>query len=91
MFCCAGRKIIVNTGVGPGGAGKVALDVGIICPQAVCHLGHTMEESLGAAEEYVKTKCTRGGMERRCREIGIVFQPMIFESTGGCLLRQSGC
>ena len=47
----------VHTGVGPGGAGKVALDVGIICPQAACHLGNTVEEPLGAAEEHVKTKC----------------------------------
>ena len=73
----------IHTGVGPAGAGKVALDVGIICPQAMSHLDNAARESLGAAEEYVKTKCRRGDMERRCREIGVVFQPMIFESTGG--------
>ena len=73
----------IHTGVGPGGAGKVALDVGIICPQAAGHLDNTAGEPLGAAEEYVKTKCTRGDTERRCRENGVVFQPMIFESTGG--------
>ena len=38
---------------------------------------------MGAAEEYVKTKCARGEIERRCRDVGVVFQPMIFESTGG--------
>ena len=73
----------IQTGVGPRGAGKVALDVGIICPQAAGHLDNTAGEPLGAAEEYVKTKCGRGGTERRCRENGVVFQPMIFESTGG--------
>ena len=69
--------------MGPGGAGKVALDVGIICPQAAGHLDNTAGGPLGAAEEYVKTKCMRGDTERRCRENGVVFQPMIFESTGG--------
>jgi len=65
------------------GSGKVALDVGIICPQAMGHLDNTAGEPLGAAEEYVKTKCTRGETERKCGEAGVVFQPMIFESTGG--------
>jgi len=73
----------IQTGVGLVGAGKVALDVGIICPQAAGHLVNTAGEPLGAAEEYVKTKCARGETERRCREAGVVFQPMIFESTGG--------
>ena len=40
-------------------------------------------EPLGAAEDYVKNKCGRGDTERRCQEAGVVFQPMIFESTGG--------
>ena len=73
----------VHTGVGPAGAGKVALDVGIICPQAAGHLADAAGESLGAAEMYVKTKCGRGDTERRCREAGVVFQAMILESMGG--------
>jgi hypothetical protein len=73
----------IRTGVGSAGAGKVALDVGIVCPQAAGHLDNAAREPLGAAEEYVKTKCGRGETERRCREAGVVFQPMIFESTGG--------
>ena len=72
----------VDTGAGVRAA-RLALDVGIICPQAAGHLGNTAGGSLGAAEEYAKTKCAHGDMERRCREAGIVFQPMIFESTGG--------
>ena len=73
----------IHTGLGPVGAGRVALDVGIICPQALGHLDNSAGEPLGAAEEYVKTKCARGETERRCREAEVVFQPMIFESTGG--------
>ena len=73
----------IQTAVGPAGAGRVALDVGIICPQAAGHLDNAAGEPLGAAEEYVKAKCGRGDTERRCRAAGVVFQPMIFESTGG--------
>ena len=68
---------------GGGAAGRVALDVGIVCPQAAGHLGVAAREVLGAAEEYARTKCARGEIERRCRSAGVVFQPMIFESFGG--------
>ena len=34
-------------------------------------------------EEYARTKCARGDMARRCRDAGVVFQPLIFESFGG--------
>ena len=61
----------------------MALDIGIVCPQAASHLGVAAGERLGAAEGYVRTKCARADMERRRREAGIVFQPMIFESFGG--------
>ena len=38
---------------------------------------------LGAAEEYCRRKCGHLETERKCREMGVVFQPMVFESTGG--------
>ena len=62
---------------------RVALDIGIICPQAFGHLGASSAEPCGAAEEYARTKCARGDIARRCAEAGVVFQPMIFESLGG--------
>jgi len=65
------------------GDGRVALDIGIVCPQAVCHMATAAVEPLGAAEAYVRTKCGRQDMEERCRRAGVVFQPMIFESLGG--------
>ena len=65
------------------GAGRLALDIGIVCPQAAGHLGVAAREVLGAAEDYVRPKCGRGEIERRCREAGVVFQPIIFESFGG--------
>ena len=65
------------------GVGRVALDFGITCPQAACHLGSAAVEALGAAEAYVRSKCARGDMENRCRAAGVVFQPLIFESLGG--------
>jgi len=61
----------------------VALDVGVVCPQAPSHLSSAVAERLGAAEEYVRTKCGRNDTEMRCRRAGVVFQPMIFESLGG--------
>ena len=88
VLLCRGQD--VQTGVG-GVSGRVALDVGIVCPQAAGHLGNAAAESLGAAEAYVKTKCSRGETERRCREAGVVFQPIIFESMGGFPLRRKGC
>ena len=72
----------VDTGVGVRAA-RVALDGGIICPQAAGHLSNIAGAPLGAAQEYAKTKCAHGDMERRCREAGTVFQPMMFESSGG--------
>ena len=72
----------VTTGSGTV-AGRVALDIGIICPQAFGHLGASSAEPCGAAEEYAKAKCARGEIARRCAEANVVFQPMIFESFGG--------
>ena len=77
------------TFLGPAGAGRVALHVGIVCPQAASHLDDAAREVLGAAEEYVKTKCQRGDMERRCREIGVVFQPEMADTPLSYLVR--GC
>ena len=77
-----GRAQDTITG-GAAAAGRVALDIGIVCLQAAGHLGAESSQPLGAAEEYVRTKCARGEVERRCREAGVVFQPMIFESFGG--------
>ena len=62
---------------------RVALDIGIVCLQAASHLGAASGEMLGAAEEYVRTKCERGDIERCCREAGVVFQLRIFELFGG--------
>ena len=77
--------------VGSGSAdGKVALDVGVVCPQARSHLEAAARESLGAAESYVRTKCGRRDMEARCQAAGVVFQPMIFESLGGASVEARG-
>ena len=63
--------------------GRVALDVGIVCSQAASHVEAAAAEVCGAAEEYVRTKCSRADIERRCEEVGVLFQPLIFESLGG--------
>ena len=83
VLLCRAQDIIVGTG---GGAGRVALDIGIICPQATCHLENAAQEKVGAAEAYARTKCARAGVSQRCRDAGVVFQPLIFESLGGVSL-----
>ena len=80
VFLCRAQDIITGIGVT---ASRVALDVGIICPQAFGHLGAASVEPLGAAEEYARTKCARADIARRCQEASVIFQPMIFESLGG--------
>jgi hypothetical protein len=81
VLLCRAQDVVA--GSAGAGSSRVALDIGIVCPQAACHLGVAAGERLGAAEKYVRTKCARADMERRCREAGVVFQPMIFESFGG--------
>eukprot|EP00973_Karenia_brevis_P009824 1328401-Karenia_brevis.AAC.1 len=46
-------------------------------------MGAAASEPLGAAEQYVRSKCSRGEVERLCQQAGVVFQLMIFESMGG--------
>ena len=81
VLLCRGQDIRI--GVAGRGDGRVALDVVVVCPQAASHLASAVGERLGAAEEYVRTKCGRQQTEERCRREGVVFQPMIFESLGG--------
>ena len=81
VLLCRGQD--VRVGVAARGDGRIALDVGVVCPQAPSHLSSAVAEPLGAAEEYVRAKCGRNDTEERCRRAGVVFQPMIFESLGG--------
>ena len=80
VLLCRAQDVLTGGGIQ---SGRVALDVGIVCPQAAGHLREAAAGALGAAEDYVRTKCGRGEVERRCREAGVIFQPMIFESFGG--------
>ena len=80
VLLCRAQDIQVGAG---NNVSRVALDIGIVCPQAASHLGAAAAERLGAAEEYVRTKCARGDIARRCRDAGVAFQPLIFESFGG--------
>ena len=68
----------INVGGRGGGQGKIALDVGIICPQAAGHMDIASREVLGAAEEYARSKCERRDMAERCRAAGVVFQPKLY-------------
>ena len=80
----------LHTGVQGRVEGRVALDVGIVCPQSASHRAIAARENLGAAEAYVRHKCSRNDMEAKCRAAGVVFQPMIFESLGGVSIEAKG-
>ena len=82
VLVCRAQDIRTGAG-GARGRAKVALDMGIVCLQAPGHLWDASAGILGAAEAYCITKCGRDGTEQRCRERGVEFQPLIFESTGG--------
>ena len=69
VLLCRAQDVV--TGSGGSGASRVALDIGIVCPQAAGHLATAAQERLGAAEEYVRTKCARADTERRCQEAGV--------------------
>jgi hypothetical protein len=77
VLLCRAQDVRVGA-AGGSAVGRVALDVGIVCPQAGVHLDNA-QEVLGAAEAYSRTKCDRAQMAERCRVAGVVFQPMIFE------------
>ena len=87
VLLCNAADIRVGTVGAP--VGKVALDIGVVCPQAGVHIA-AAQERLGAAEAYVVTKCGRANTEERCRQAGVVFQPMIFESLGGVSVEAKG-
>ena len=58
----------VRTGRGAIVTGRVALDVGVVCPQAAAHMSQAAGERLGAAEGYVKLTCGRRvDVEELCR------------------------
>ena len=88
VLLCRAQDVRVGSAGGVA-VGRIALDVGIVCPQAAVHLA-SAQESLGAAEAYTRTKCDRAQMAERCRVAGVVFQPMIFESLGGVSVEAEG-
>ena len=72
MYYFAERRTSGLVRAGGAAVGRVALDIGIVCPQAAVHLS-AAQSQLGAAESYTLTKCSRAHMEDRCRAAGVVF------------------
>jgi hypothetical protein len=64
--------------------GKIALDVGIVNPQAASHIHNAARETLGAAKGYTQHKRERNDTDRLCMQAGVDYQPMVWESLGGC-------
>ena len=62
---------------------RIALDIGIVCPQAPSHRAEAVKEILGAAEAYTRAKASHDETEAKCDEAGFAYQPLVFESLGG--------
>ena len=68
---------------------KLALDVGVVCPQAACHVEGAAEGSAAAANAYTGVKRERGETDKRCEEAGVDYQPIVVESLGAMTLEAS--
>ena len=62
---------------------KVALDVGVLSPQAQSHVVDAAREILGAATSYTQQKRNHQQTDALCDEVGIDYQPLVFETFGG--------
>ena len=62
---------------------RIAIDTGIVCPQAPCHRAEAASEQLGTAEAYTRAKASHDNTETCCLEAGFAYQPIGFESVGG--------
>ena len=70
---------------------RIALDIGIVCPQAPSRRPDAAKEMLGAAKSYTRAKAAYDGTEAKCEEAGFEYQPIVFESasTGNWLSTQT--
>ena len=80
VLLCRAQDVRVGT-VGGAAAGRVALDVGVVCPQAAVHLDNA-QEKLGAAEAYTRSKSDRAQVGERCRVAGLVSSANDFRKFG---------
>ena len=62
---------------------KVAWDVKVINALGSDHLGHTLQGSLAAADEYREHSLEHQDTARRCLENGVRYEPLVFTLQGG--------
>jgi hypothetical protein len=63
---------------------KVALDVKVINALGTDHYSDTSQGPLVAAEAYREKSLALNQTAERCRVQGIVYEPLVFTSQGGC-------
>ena len=61
---------------------KIAIDVGVVCPQAPLHRSAAAARSGGAATEYTETKRNHNDTARLYEEAGVDYQPIVLETLG---------
>ena len=62
---------------------NIALDVGIVSPQAPTNVATASDGTLKMAEKYTEPKRSHQNTDNLCAEVGVDYQPMVLESFGG--------
>ena len=62
---------------------RIAFDFAIINALGPSHWQETWMESRSAVEKYAEKKRSHLDTARKCNEVGIVFQPIVFDVQGG--------
>ena len=62
---------------------RVALDFAVVNPQGARYRDRAAQEGLAAAGEYTKHKRDYQETDRKCIEVNVDFQPVVWESFGG--------
>ena len=65
------------------GMPRVALDFAVVNPQGARYRDQAAQEGLAAAEVYTRQKREHQGTDRKCMEVNVDFQPVVWESFGG--------
>jgi hypothetical protein len=62
---------------------QIALDIGVVSPFTPAQLQHSSRTALHAAQSYAERKRSHARTEALCREVGVAYEPLVWEATGG--------
>jgi hypothetical protein len=62
---------------------RVALDIGVVNPQAPAHMQGASRATLGACTDYTQQKREKDNADQLCVQAGVDYQPIVWETFGG--------